>query len=157
GTSQRPFMSDTPHTAKSLFLDALEKAAPDERAAFLDEACAGDAELRQRVEALLRAHNGSDPLLDRAAVEHLAADPTHHMPTADELALEEVQDCLAPSQKPGSLGRLAHYEVMQVIGRGGMGVVLRAFDEKLHRIVAIKLLAPHLAATGGARERFVRE
>jgi serine/threonine protein kinase len=150
-------MSDTPNTAKSLFLDALERAAPDERAAFLAKACAGNAELRSRVEALLQAHSGSDRLLDRAAAEHLAADPTDHLPTADELALEEVQDCLAPSQKPGSLGRLAHYEVTQVIGRGGMGVVLRAFDEKLHRIVAIKMLAPHLAATGSARQRFVRE
>ncbi len=58
---------------------------------------------------------------------------------------------LAPSQREDSLGRLGHYEALEVIGRGGMGVVLRAFDEKLHRVVAIKALAPQLATTGAAR------
>jgi len=149
-------MSDTPLTAKSLFLDALERGTPDERAAFLAEACAGDADLRRRVDALLRAHHGPN-LLDRAPVEHLAGDPVDDLPTTGQPAAEEVLDFLAPSQKSGSLGRLAHYEVLHVIGRGGMGVVLRAFDEKLHRIVAIKMLAPHLAASGSARQRFVRE
>ena len=59
--------------------------------------------------------------------------------------------------KPGSLGRLGHYEVLEVIGRGGMGIVLRAFDEKLHRVVAIKVMAPQLATSATARKRFTRE
>src|SRR4029453_7951077 len=133
-----------------------ERATPDERAAFLAEACAGDLDLRRRVDALLRAHDGPN-LLDRAPSDHLAGDVADELPTPDQQVADEVLGFLAPSQKPGSLGRLAHYEVMQVIGRGGMGVVLRAFDEKLHGIVAIKMLAPHLAATGSARQRFVRE
>src|SRR5262249_13027712 len=71
---------------------------------------------------------------------------------------ETVQlDFLSPSTTPGSLGRLGHYEVLEVSGRGGMGIVLRAFDEKLHRVVAIKVLASALAAHGSARQRFVRE
>src|SRR5262249_20536999 len=66
-------------------------------------------------------------------------------------------DFLEPSRKPGALGRLGHYEVLEVIGQGGMGIVLRGFDEKLQRIVAIKALAPALATSGSARQRFVRE
>lgn len=55
------------------------------------------------------------------------------------------------------LGRLGHYEVSGVIGAGGMEVVLKAFDKPLDRIVAIKVLAPHLACSGAARKRFARE
>jgi WD40 repeat protein len=64
---------------------------------------------------------------------------------------------LAPADQPGQLGRLGHYAVTDVIGHGGMGVVLKAFDERLRRVVAIKALAPHLAASAAARRRFVRE
>ncbi len=64
---------------------------------------------------------------------------------------------LEPSSKPGSLGRLAHYEIEEVLGRGAFGTVLKAFDEKLHRVVAIKVLASEMAATSPARKRFLRE
>ena len=64
---------------------------------------------------------------------------------------------LQPSSKPDSLGRLGHYEVLEVVGRGAFGTVLRAFDEKLQRVVAIKVLAPEMAATSPARKRFLRE
>jgi WD40 repeat protein len=131
---------------KAIFLAALEKTTPAERADYLDEACAQDAPLRQSVEALLQAHDRPDPLLDQPAAQHLAAE--------DGTA---ALDFLEPSAKPGSLGRLGHYEVLEVLDRGGMGVVLRAFDEKLHRVVAIKVLAPALASSGSARQRFVRE
>ena len=55
------------------------------------------------------------------------------------------------------LGRLGTYEVMGVIGSGGMGVVLKAFDAALNRYVAIKVLTPHLGSSGAARLRFSRE
>jgi WD40 repeat protein/tetratricopeptide (TPR) repeat protein len=64
---------------------------------------------------------------------------------------------LSPSKEPGHLGRLGHYEVVEIIGRGGMGLVLRALDDKLRRVVAIKVLAPQLASSATARKRFARE
>jgi serine/threonine protein kinase len=66
-------------------------------------------------------------------------------------------DFLQPSDNSSSLGRLGSYEVLEVLGRGGMGVVLKAFDPALHRPVAIKVLAAEYAANGAARKRFARE
>lgn len=55
------------------------------------------------------------------------------------------------------MGRLDHHEIFEVVGRGGMGYLLRAWDTKLCRIVAIKVLAGPFAASGAARQRFARE
>ncbi len=52
---------------------------------------------------------------------------------------------------------MGHYEVLEVLGQGAFGIVAKAFDDSLHRVVAIKLLAPHLATTSPARKRFLRE
>ena len=64
---------------------------------------------------------------------------------------------LAPALDPESLGELDEFSIREVIGYGGMGTVFKAWDRKLCRIVAIKLLHPHLAANGAARHRFARE
>ena len=66
-------------------------------------------------------------------------------------------DFLAPSSQPDLLGRLGRYEIERLIGTGGMGVVLKGYDTELHRVVAIKVLLPHLASSGAARRRFARE
>ncbi len=55
------------------------------------------------------------------------------------------------------MGRLGTYEVKGILGRGGMGIVLKAFDPALNRNVAVKVLSASLAATGAARARFLRE
>ncbi len=57
----------------------------------------------------------------------------------------------------GPLGTMAHYEIRRLIARGGMGMVFEAFDQSLHRHVAVKVLAPHLAVSPKARARFLRE
>jgi serine/threonine protein kinase len=68
-----------------------------------------------------------------------------------------ARQLLAPPSHPEMLGRLGRYEVERLIGSGGMGIVFKGFDTELHRPVAIKVLAPHLAGSGAARQRFARE
>jgi hypothetical protein len=151
-------------TEETIFAEALEKSTPAERAAYLDEACAGEPVLRQRVETLLRSHEAGGNFLGKPAIqcaaEELAGqacdEATRGELPADEGAVEAL-DFLAPSDRPDSRGRLGHYEVLEVIGRGGMGIVLRAFDEKLHRVVAVKVMAAQLATNATARKRFQRE
>jgi serine/threonine protein kinase len=64
---------------------------------------------------------------------------------------------LGPTDDPNMLGRIGNYEIVGVIGQGGMGAVFKGFDRSLNRFVAIKMLLPHLAASGAARKRFARE
>ncbi len=64
---------------------------------------------------------------------------------------------LSPSDRPDILGTVDGYEVQEVIGQGGMGVVLKAYEPALHRLVAIKVLAAAVAGSANARRRFTRE
>jgi hypothetical protein len=96
---------------------------------------------------------GLERIMEQMKKEGQAKSTEAESPPADELML----DFLDPPEDPEHLGRLGHYEVIEVIGRGGMGVVLKAFDSALHRIVAIKVLAPQLATSLAARKRFERE
>ena len=72
---------------------------------------------------------------------------------ADRVSL----DFLGNPSHPEMLGRVGQFDVERLIGTGGMGIVFKAFDSELHRPVAVKVLAPHLAHSGGARQRFARE
>jgi serine/threonine-protein kinase len=73
--------------------------------------------------------------------------------------LEDVLELpiLTRSTDPKAIGRIAAYEIYDVLGRGGMGIVLDAFDTVLHRRVAIKVLSPQLATSQTAHRRFLRE
>ncbi len=128
-----------------------------ERAAYLDEACAGDSEMRQRVERLLRSFNDAGSFLEKPPTGLAATIATGQFDTVDEQEREFSLDFLAPCDKPGCIGKLGPYEVVETVGSGGMGIVLRAYDPKLNRVVAIKVLSPDLAGNPMAVKRFLRE
>ena len=146
-------------TDETIFATALDKADAAERAAFLAEACRGDAERRGRLEGLLAAHAGASRFLERSAADPDSGDTRTlaHEAGAPRDEDEVPLEFLAPATRPDSLGRIGHYEVLQVLGKGGFGIVFRAFDDVLHRVVAVKVLSPQMAATSPARKRFLRE
>ena len=95
---------------------------PDKRPAFLGEVCAGDEILRSKLTDMLAADDRGWTLMEQPALEA----------GASLLAYEQPQ--LAPDQ------RMGHYQIVSLIGRGGMGEVYLAKDEKLNRKIALKLL-----------------
>src|SRR5262249_28071535 len=106
------------------------RCSPEERAAYLDQACAGDPALRASVEALLRANVGASGFLDQAApgptVTSDALPPVHHA---------------AVVEQPG--GKIGPYKLLQKLGEGGFGVVFVAEQtEPVRRKVALKILKP---------------
>jgi hypothetical protein len=117
------------------------------------KAASGDDDTRRRVAALLRAYEDAGNFLELPAG---GAAPAGR--SVADYSLEDLPlDFLEPSDRPGYRGRLGTYYIHDVIGRGGMGIVLRALDAKLNRIVAVKVLAPEWAANPNARRRFLRE
>ena len=86
-----------------------------------------------------------------------STDPVLHHEDRLRAIFPTIKPFLSPSDDPQSAGKIGNYEVMGLIGSGGMGVVVKAKDLALDRVVAIKLLAPHLASFETSRERFRRE
>ena len=64
---------------------------------------------------------------------------------------------LFPDRQGDKLGWLGNYEIEYELGRGGMGIVFKGFDPHLHRVVAVKVMAPQLAINERARQRFSRK
>lgn len=124
----------TPETwerVKEIFESALEVPS-QERPAFLDRACAGHSALREEVERLLRSDAEADGFLNAPLLE-----------CRYSLSIGEV------------IG--ARYEIMRLLGRGGMGEVYEAKDRLLGERIALKTLRSDLASNQGVLRRFQRE
>jgi hypothetical protein len=120
-----------------LFHQALEQA-PDQQSAFLERECAGDEAMRGKVKALLGAYAE----LSASGEIAVARQPFDSFPGVDVDAL---------------LALSGRYENIEVIGHGGMGVVFRARDSEIDKLVALKMIHPALAQSERAVERFRNE
>jgi len=118
--------------------DAAVEVEEKERASFLQNACGEDVELRREVESLLAYDQQAQQFIDRPALQ-LAA---------EKLAVDP----------PSLVGRqLGPYQILGVLGAGGMGEVFTARDTRLNRTVAIKVLPRHFSERADLRQRFERE
>jgi hypothetical protein len=116
-------MSTPKSPVESIFFAALEKASPPERAAYLDEACGTDGELRRRVERLLDAHTEVGSFLEGGRPRPVV--------TVDEPIREGPGTVIGP------------YKLLEQIGEGGFGVVFMAEQQRpVRRKVALKILKP---------------
>jgi eukaryotic-like serine/threonine-protein kinase len=116
-------MSKPDQRDEAVFAAALPLPS-EQRAAYLDKACAGDPALRRRVESLLGAHERAGGFLNEPAVTR---------------ATNDMVPILSPTEKPGD--RIGRYKLLQQIGEGGCGIVYMAEQEEpVRRRVALKII-----------------
>ena len=125
-------------TVKSIHQSALD-LDPSARAAFVDASCGGDEALRREVDSLLTYASEAESFLERPAVDIAPTPP-------------------GESHEARLVGRtISHYQVLSLLGAGGMGAVYLARDPRLDRTVALKILPGELAADADRMRRFTRE
>ena len=110
---------------QSIFLAALNFTDSVERFEFVIKACAGNTALLRKVETLLAAHEKSGQFLEMPALKQMSDAP--ELTRAEDSSERDEVDLpyLNPSTKPGSFGTLGHYDILQVLGQGGFGTMLR--------------------------------
>jgi serine/threonine protein kinase len=120
------------------------------------EQLAGDPSQWRDIRDSLKVDDGESSQIDEPRIETYRRD---RAPWKRPNAWTEsmARSLLSAASHPEMLGRIGRYDVERLIGSGGMGVVFKAYDTELNRPVAVKLLAPYLATSGAARNRFARE
>jgi len=129
---------------EELYHSSLRVAA-DRRAMFLKDACQGDAQLREEVESLLAYESSAKEFMETPAFEV----------AAKQMAGDEAQETQSDPEPIGAI--LQRFRVIEKLGGGGMGVVYKAEDTRLHRTVALKFLPRRLARDPASLKRFERE
>lgn len=139
------------------FLDgALPDQEVEELTKHLDECTACGKELEQ-LAAVPDRWKEARTHLSRTTVRGIASNEEAENANTLPFTIRQVVSMLDPTDDPNSIGRLGGYEMVGVVGSGAMGVVLKAVDQALGRVVALKVMNPTLAACGTARYRFARE